>query len=574
MPTIPTAQRRVREQIGPAAKVTQRADLDAFGGGTKIAQGLSNIAGAVDKVRVEARDQAENTQLRELQIRENKFRNESLHNKETGFMNTRMKQSADQFGTYTDSYDKFIEEEMGGITSQRVKDKYKLYAGDSKNQMSAQMNRHAGNEMQKYQMSNNNAALVQLEEDAVLNYRDITVPDENGTRHSIINSSIKKQNDLIDEMAKNRGLSPEVTKGMKLKSSSDVHTKITAKLIDEGSHKQAEKYLENAKKKKELTVDAIDRLEKAVNNSNVRGKSQDVVTDIMSRGLSDQDALEAIRTEIDDPEVQDASVARYKNRSSEAKALKKHDDEQFYQGLGDQLFANPAEFKLTAQMNERLTFSQQKSLEVVASRAKKDKLGGKDLVTNRSVYLDMLRDPDLSYDKLIENQGSLSLSDYKFFGKAIKDDSILENARSEAAYAEDIVRSAIGVSNYKAGKNGDEALFIRSMITDKLSHYPKDQRRSPKVQKEVRDEVLKEEKVKRAWTDWDTWDAKEPAWQLGFQGKTPERPKNLAKNFNYVDSRDSNGKAYSGFTSPEDANGRQTVYDSDGNDIGHLEIKG
>jgi len=365
MPTIPTARKRVQAQGTRQVNLSTVSDTRAFGGGDpQHAKQVQGILGTVDKIRIEQRNKAEQTQLRELQAKETSARNGMMNDKKFGFLNTRGKQSAESFDGYSENYDKFVNEEANGITSERVREQYNAYTTQAKNQMSAQMNRHAGPQMQAYEKDTALSLVASLKEESISNPDAMTLPDKDGNITSVLRQNIERSNQAIADVGKSQGMSQDRIKLLQLEATTGVHEGVINKFVNSKRDKDAKAWLEKAKSLGEIDQKTLERLEKTIAVSSVRGDSQRETDQIIRQDMSMKDSLKKAR-EITDPEVRDATVRRVKQRLNEKKQVATIEKQDAFNKAIENVYATKSTDGLTSEEISNLSGKRRDSLNKV-----------------------------------------------------------------------------------------------------------------------------------------------------------------------------------------------------------------
>lgn len=307
MPKIPTSQRQVitRAQNLGQQRVGGVADTGDLGTLQAANTFVNTVSGIADKWQ---RD-ADQTELTAYKTRLRDYRNKVMHDKDSGFMNVRGKDSAEMYMDYKKEYDDFVGKEVDGMSS-RLKEQAFQMGESYKVDIDNQMNQHTSREMERYSDDVFKVGLNSLTENAKLNWKTPKVGE-----------SLMEQKELIAEYAQRKGLGPEQIKALELQESSKFHESLITQAVNNGEDELASQYYKSAMEMEQIDGSTKEKLDKILNVSSVLGKSQRESARIFSEYSDDMGkALEEAR-KIKDPEIQDATVRRIKNRFQEQKAI-------------------------------------------------------------------------------------------------------------------------------------------------------------------------------------------------------------------------------------------------------------
>jgi len=557
MPKIPLARNRISEQALPGTKATVRRDASAFDAST----GLSQIAGAATdvftKIEKEARNRAEDAQFNELQTREMAERDRLMHDKESGYTLTRGMQANEQFKGTQGDHGKFVDGELAGIASERVKERYKAYSDRAKVQMSGGMNRHAGNEMQRHEEETTSSLVNQLMQSSVENYDQPGFPDENGNPTSVIQNNIKDQDAAIARLGKNKGMGPEQIKQLQMQAKSKTHAAIVSRFLNTGDDLSAKQYFEQVRDIGQLDAKTITSVEGMVRSASIKGESQRIVGDAMTSGKSYTENIAAIRAGTEDPTIKDASVTRYKQEYAEQEAAVQQEQKAFYESKGDEVFADPENFELSAEDNAKLSFQQQKSLMQSKHQATMSKRG-QGIKTKFSVWdkINQMSDEDFHNVDLNEYANDISTGDLKGFSDRKKDMSKHKQLQSAGQFASSMVKSA-GLD-----KDSEDATYLRGLFESELNMIPKDKQQAPGVKEAIRDRLFLEMDSDEYFSmDKPYWKAR----RTGMKTHKPSggKPKSVPRDAVWVDEMN-NGHRTMGWKAIDPSTGRPTIFNQKG----------
>ena len=519
MPRIPTSnERQVKEQISQGKGFQSR-----LGDTTRRVNLAANTAGAVAQVgKIIEREQikAEETQATEYKLKLRNKKIELTHDKDKGFFKERGKNAALNEKTYSEEFKKYGDstmEEYAGA-SDRLKAKLSLINQGFQTDLKAQYSSHTARQNEIYETEMFSAEMESLHSEAVLD-------------NSKIGSAIEQQRNLIygrkdkngkplmangvpvqPGIAAQKGFSKEKADQMFLKSTTSLHTDVLVKMMDNGQDKLANDYFQVALKNNEISGEAAAGLEKALKQSSLTGESQRISEDIIVEGLGLEASKAKARETIDDPALQDLTVKRIDSRIKEMRAEKEFNDRKYYEDIGDQVFKDPENFKLTAEMNKNLTFSQQKSLISLQQSMKMESRGVKK-TSNMKVYskiASMSHDDLVKYD-LLKHEKDLTPSDLKAFIKAKANANDFTNITNTSKYVTDLIKS----------QNLDDDIelsnSLRQQFETEINRYPQEERQKLETMNKVRNQLMLEMEIPWSFSD-------EPYYKVKAQGLKTDGP--------------------------------------------------
>lgn len=293
MPQVPTLNRQIDQSLGPQVNVTTNAPIEAFGGGAA----REGAFRAMNEFAQKVKDNADHVAVLEAEKRLNDFETNFLYDQKSGAF---LKQGKDALGLpkkLNEDYEKLKAEISGSLTNESQQAKFDERAAERKSQLDKSIMRHVSNEIQRYD-DNTTQAIIESEHNAaVLNYQD---PQR-------IGMSIDKQKKEFALYAERHGLPPEVIRLKSEELESKTHSSIISRMIDNGDDLTAESYLKA--NKNFITGDYLLKAEQAVEAGSLRGKSQRFVDSVMSKGMSQSQALSEA-AKVENPKLRDAMEQR------------------------------------------------------------------------------------------------------------------------------------------------------------------------------------------------------------------------------------------------------------------------
>jgi len=569
MPTIPSSRsNQVRRQAfssgGFNAKVpTAPSRMNEL---QVVADTVNNL-GAI-ALKEEQKAEAIELDAFESALRDEK--NRQLHDKDNGFYNQRGKNSLDNFKNYDDGYGSFIEERLGAIGNQSLKEKASLIAQKYKGSFNKDLNVHTAREMERYDDEQTQANISSVVNDAVLNYDAPVNQSLMKVEAYISGEKTPDGKQLIKPgYAQRKGMSREEEQQALTKAYSAIHEGRIMRAIENGDNLLARDMYEALKAKdarkgkgspKELSAESISKLDRIVRGVAVKGESEAIVSKLNPE-LDYNASLEAIRNDprAKDTEVRDAAIQRYKLRFQEEKVAKNFAENAYFQKLGDKLMTDPANFNLTPEDMSKLSFSQQRQLMAAKSEALRASQGH----TKKSDIAEYDRLMSLSSSELAKEKvflnGKLSHSDKVKFIDLQRDERKHQSAQTMNNFLKDML---VDIDDQ------EEESFIRGEFEKQLNQYPKDEQGKTKTWSEIRNSLFMD--MDRAWPRFN-----QPSWKVKMRGekglKPVDRPAAVNPEAKYLEQpRIFNGKR----AVWQEGEGEGTMFfDAEGNLIGTLQRK-
>jgi hypothetical protein len=309
---------RVQEQAAPAFRQSVNAGVDAFGGGAAlngVTQAAQGLASAGQQMYLEEKAKADDVATQEAYVALKKMKQAKLWDPKEGALARQGKDSfgaLDEYGTSFDTEADKIEE---GLSNDTQKALFRKMRQSEKLEFDGSLQKHIFQETQKFD-DQTTAATIQVERDeALLNYTD----------PAKIQKSLTMVRAAALSNADRMGLSPELTQLKVQGEISKTHSAIVDRYLANGQDLEAKAYFDA--NKADITGQDAAAMEKALEAGNTLGESQRKATEIMqTNGGSLSAALEQAR-QIENPNVQEATVREIKTRFGEQELVKKDADE-------------------------------------------------------------------------------------------------------------------------------------------------------------------------------------------------------------------------------------------------------
>jgi TusA-related sulfurtransferase len=350
MPQVPQGQRQIQARPFQAQQLTTNPGLEAFGGGP----GVDKMMGALGKLGenainlLDSHDELEANKLSaELIKRKNKilygYQDEG-GNKVHGYLATGGKDATVKINEYKDEFKKYSDELSSSLANDRQRAKFLRQAALMDAEIDGIMQKHSANEALRYDEIETENAIKTHQDDAVLNYKAIAVPDPSDPSKttSKIATSLMIQEKLIRDNAARNGYGPDsdFVKQKVLQAKTMTHKGVIERMLANDEDLYATEYLNAVKSKGEVGGNALPDLERMVEAGSLRGESQRH-TDRIFGSSSDMGMALSKAREIQDPKLRDEVTQRIKVRYQEANTVKEDLDNKLF----DKFFAHVEEFK-------------------------------------------------------------------------------------------------------------------------------------------------------------------------------------------------------------------------------------
>lgn len=368
MPTVPKYQSQVQERGLPSARLTQAADVEAFGGG----QSFERVSNEIQKYIIQEKEKADDVATTDAYTQALEAKNRLMYDTENGAMTRRGKNAFGAVEEYSEAYTKELDRIEKGLSNDSQRAVFKKIRQQQGQQLNSSLQRHVFSESQKYDEETTISALDASRDDAIKNYQD----------SGRIAESIRIQSSAIDAYGARNGLSSEAISKKKLESISATHSGVIERMLNNGQDQLAKAYYDEVKKS--LTGSDASTVEKTLQVGSLRGESQRKTDEIVEKNLSLSDSLDMAR-KINDPELRDSVVSRIKTRFSEQKAVQDQQRLARYQEASNILEETQDKDQIPANIWANLTLSERNTLD---SRAKQ-LASGEPVATDWNVYYDL-----------------------------------------------------------------------------------------------------------------------------------------------------------------------------------------
>lgn len=328
MPRVPISNRQVAER--PFQAVQKTASLPVaqrVQGLESLGNSLVNLEKSLNNEQEAAKAQAYKLELDSFKNDLRNKKNQLLHDKEFGYTNTRGRQALDSFDSKQKEYDDYINERLGSLKNEEIKQLASIEAQPFKTEYSLNLNQHAGKEHESLKDQTYIATLESLKDDAILNSGDA----------SKLGETLGRLSKEVDAYGKRKGMDAAAINELKTQKKSEVHLGLINRFINNGDDLTAQTYLNQFSK--DMDADSVMKAEGILRTASIKGESQRIVDEAMKLGKGYQESIDYVREKAGakGPEVVDAATTRFKDRYNEKKFAEKEQDREAFQSAMDQL---------------------------------------------------------------------------------------------------------------------------------------------------------------------------------------------------------------------------------------------
>jgi len=313
MPTVKrTRGQSVEKKALPGARLTARANPDAFGAG--IGNGLSNVAGVL-----EAESQrADNVAFVEADGR----LSEAQLSIEMDAINRKGKDSFDLPNSTLKDFDDRAGEIERDLSNDRQKNAFRRSMAGRRVALDRKIQTHVAREIQAHDEMTTQAYLKNSINAAIEGYED---PDT-------VDMELARQVSTIRDHGARNGLPADEVSARAGLAVSGTHAGVIERMLANGKDLSAKEYLEL--NREEVIGQHLAKIEKAVEAGSLRGESQRKSDEIVSGSENRGDALEKARA-ISDPDIRDATVERVSQFYSRKKLAEEEARKVVFENAGE-----------------------------------------------------------------------------------------------------------------------------------------------------------------------------------------------------------------------------------------------
>lgn len=295
MPRVPVYEGlQVQEAPLPGVRLSEGSVTAAPLGGA-----LRGVAKDVQAIGAQEKAKADEAVLFELREEFNRWEQDHIHDAQKGAINKRGRDAFELPDTLPGAFDAFAGELEKRASNETQKQGLARMRAARREQLGNWINGHVGRERENYYGQRYEADIESSKERAASNYEK---PD-------IVRAEIMVQRQRAMNRMTDLGASPEVIQQELQKHETDTHSRVIERFLANEQDQAAATYYKAVGER--MDPDARTNIEKALAEGTLRGESQRLVRDLMSKHQSLDGALDEVE-KIQDPKKQDAVKARLK----------------------------------------------------------------------------------------------------------------------------------------------------------------------------------------------------------------------------------------------------------------------
>lgn len=322
MPKVPGRERQVQQVGLNTGRVQTQLPASAFGGGKEISQQFATLKNAVgtafkgiEKIQKEAKIKGDTAKVFDARVKADQI----FEAKRQVVNQTQGENALGLQEQLNPEIDKSIKEIEDSLANDEQKLAFKREVVGARSSFNRMMNDHGNREFKKVFTVKTESILKSNFKNAVENFAD----------ENAIKGSIKDSKDKYKFYAEMQGI-PKEERDLKLaKIESDTHVGVLQRIADGGADLKAKEYYK--KHKKNIDPVAYGKIEKALEETNLRGESQRRSDTIWLKSEKDIQAAITSAEKISDPKTRDETIRRLKVKESERQAFKKVNQEKSWE---------------------------------------------------------------------------------------------------------------------------------------------------------------------------------------------------------------------------------------------------
>lgn len=304
--TVPTLENRVEEAPFQAPRIRPQGGEEAFGGGQATQQTFNAAAGVaseVEKIAIEQKQKADQLNVLEADKDMSALQTDLLYGK-NGAKNRLGK---DAFGLPAEIQESFSKG-SAEIEKRMTNDAQRLAFKKQQVSRSMELNRtvqaHVAEQIKRFDDQTTESYIANERNAASLAFMD----------PARIDIGIERQRAAIQQYSDRNGLGPEYVKQKMLDVASKTHLGVIEQMLTNDLDLIGKQYYQTHKE--DISADDSLRIQKALEESSLRGESQRNADKIFANNTDRQSALDEAR-KIQDPKVRDATEERVNHMFSQ-----------------------------------------------------------------------------------------------------------------------------------------------------------------------------------------------------------------------------------------------------------------
>jgi len=304
MPSVPRyGVAQTQEVLGPNIRVREEQGIESFGGG----RGLAQVGGALENLTESVMDRADEIAVMEAERKLNDWETQFLYNpgeddgtgvrKNQGAFYKKGKDAFEIPKATNEAFEKTRNEIMQGMSGPRQKAIFEQRSLQKKQMIDRQIQKHVGNEIEKYEADTFKSYMQSERQSAVYNYQDPMA----------VKVAINNQKEKLMKFGENQGWDAETMKLNMQTAESQTHADVISRMISNGDDITAQQYLD--KNKESITGAHIEKVEEMVQAGATMGFAQRTADDLMRKGLNESQALKEA-AKVENPKMREALESR------------------------------------------------------------------------------------------------------------------------------------------------------------------------------------------------------------------------------------------------------------------------
>lgn len=304
MPRVQTfGQSRVSRTARPNVRLTGAASPEVFGAGS-FANALQNLGGTLAQQAINTQAKANKIAALAADNQMAEWESKALYD-EGGALS---RQGRDALGLPEEmsaAFDERADEIAAGLNDSQ-RQQFELARQDRKARLDLNLRRHVHKQIEAVEAAEVSKGIENATNAAVNNFLD----------PARVGHELERAVGITAEFMADQGAGPEATEAAIADVQDRVHMGVLQRLIDENMEKEAAIYFQESRE--QIKGENRGKVQKALEESAVRGQSQKASDTIMNVAESDAEAREMVR-EIDDPRLRDETRTRVEARIAQRK---------------------------------------------------------------------------------------------------------------------------------------------------------------------------------------------------------------------------------------------------------------
>jgi len=297
VPIYESNQVKSSDSVGIGSSVS--TSVENYGGGAaNKTEVISKAAGVINNIYQEQKRKADEINVTDAQAKLTEFSNRMMSSKD-GALSKKGKNSFDLLDTFPEDYKKGLSDIEKNLTNDEQKFMFSKYANQQKLSMEKQLQEHVAQETIRY----DNEATKSFIDNKNNEISEMALRDLQGVDNGI--AEIQKK---LEEHADRNGFDDETKKNLIDKAVSNSYENAISQMISNDKEEVAKEYFK-FQKDKIKDANALERIQKMVDDGSNRKMAQVAVDGYMGKGLSESAAYKEA-AKIDDAKLREQTENR------------------------------------------------------------------------------------------------------------------------------------------------------------------------------------------------------------------------------------------------------------------------